>query len=213
MDIGFILDLKGKPPSVARNVMRNIRQNVDETIEEFADRILQIAAIGYNNMSDQLLQLESIDAFVKGSISRCTLYDFRLYPDTLAEVVSDVLREREKSKALVNEIGTEILEEIVRFMSHEIIQTDVNEIKTSNVTSTKGKQTKHKNKKLKVAYRRLAKVHNRNKTTIRMFYTTTKQKSKSKLKPKMKQKPKRKPKTKQRLKKNKQLNIQGSRDF
>ena len=98
-------------------------------------------------------------------------------------------------------------------MSHEIIQTDVNEIKTSNVTSTKGKQTKHKNKKLKVAYRRLAKVHNRNKTTIRMLYTTTKQKSKSKLKPKMKQKPKRKPKTKQRLKKNKQLNIQGSRDF
>ena len=210
MDTGFILDLKGKPPSVARNVMRNIRQNVDETIEIFADRILQIAAIGYNNMSDQLLQLESIDAFVKGSIPRCKLYDFRLYPDTLAEVVSDVLREREKSKALVNEIGTDILEEIVRFMSHEIIQTDVNEIKTSNMKSTKAK-TKHKNKKLKVVYRRLAKVHNRNKTAIRMLYTTTKQISK--LKPKMKQKSKTKPKTKQRLKKNKQLNIHGSRDF
>ena len=211
MDIDFILDLKGKPPSVARNVMRNIRQNVDETIEEFADRILQIAAIGYNNMSDQLLQLESIDAFVKGCIPRCKLYDFRLYPNTLAEVVSDVLREREKSKTLINEIGTEILEEVVRCMSHEIIQTGVNEIKTSNLKSTKAKQTKHKNKKLMVVYRRLAKVHNRNKTAIRMLYTTTKQKLE--LKPKMKQKSKTKPKTKQRLKKNKQLNIQGSRDF
>ena len=201
--------------------MRNIRQNVDETIEEYADRILQLAAIGYKNMSDQLLQLESIDAFVKGCIPRCTLYDFRRYPDTLAEVVSDVLREREKSKALINEIGTEILEEVVCFMSHEIIQARVNEIKTSNVKSTiEAKQTKYNNKKLKVVQRRLAKVHNRNKTTIRMLYTTTKQKSKTKLKPKMKQKSKTKLKPKQRLKtrtsmlkKNKQLNVEGSRDF
>ena len=162
MDMEFISDLKEKPPSVARTVMRNIRQYVDETIEEFADRILQIGAIGYKNMSDQLLQLQSIDAFVKGCTPRCTLYYFRQYPDTLAEVVSGVLREREKSKALVNEIGTEILEEAVRFMSHEIIQIGVNEIKTSNLKSTKAKQTKHKNKKLKVVQRRLAKVHNRN---------------------------------------------------
>ena len=210
MDIDYILELKEKPPSVARTVMRNIRQYVDETVEEFADRILQIAAIGYKNVSDQLLQLQSIDAFVKGCTPRCTLYYFRQYPDTLAEVVSDVLRERKKSKALINEIGTEVLEEVVRCMSHEIIQTGVNEIKTSNLKSTKAK-TKHKNKKPKVVYRRLAKVHNRNKTDIRMLYTTTKQKSK--LKPKMKQKSKTKPKTKQRLKKNKQLNIQGSRDF
>ena len=210
MDIDYILDLKEKPPSVARTVMRNIRQYVDETIEEFADRILQIAAIGYKNMSDQLLQLQSIDAFVKGCTPRCTLYYFRLYPDNLAEVVSDVLREREKSTALINEIGAEISEEVIRCFLHEIIQTGVNEIKTSNVKSTKAKAN-HKNKKLKVVYRRLTKVHNRNKTVIRMRYTTTKQKSK--LKPKMKQKSKTKSKTKQRLTKNKQLNIQGSRDF
>ena len=213
MDIDYILDLTEKPPSVARTVMRNIRQYVDETVEEFADRILQIAAIGYKNMSDQLLQLQSIDAFVKGCTPRCTLFYFRQYPDTLAEVVSDVLCEREKSKALVNEIGTEILEEIVRFMSHEIIQTGVNEIKTSNVKSTKGKQTKHKNKKLKVVYRRLAKVHNRNKTAIRMLYTITKQKLKPKQKPQVKQKSETNPKTKQRLNKNKQLNMQGSGNF
>ena len=164
-------------------------------------------------MSDQLLQLESIDAFVKGCIPRCKLYDFRLYPDTLAEVVSDVLREREKSKALVNEIGTDILEEIVRFMSHEIIQTGVNEIKTSNVKSTKGKQTKHRRKKLKMVYRRLAKVHNRNKTAIRMLYTTTKQKSKPKQKRQVKQKSETNAKTKQRLNKSKQINMQGSGDF
>ena len=213
MDIDYILDLKEKPPSVARTVMRNIRQYVDETVEEFADRILQIAAIGYKNMSDQLLQLQSIDAFVKGCTPRCTLYYFRQYPDTLAEVVSDVLCEREKSKALINEIGTEFLEEVVRFMSREIIQTGVNEIKTSNVKSTKAKQTKHKNRKLKVVYRHLVQVHTRNKTAIQMLYTTTKQKLKPKLKPKMKRKSKTKPKTKQRLKKNKQLNMQGSRDF
>ena len=100
-----IQHLKLEQPAIARFVLRNIKQRENESVEDFADKILQIAKLGYIRVSDQLLQLESIDAFVKGCTPRCTLYDRCRYPDTLAEVVRDVLRE--KVKSIKNEIKTE----------------------------------------------------------------------------------------------------------
>ena len=100
-----IQHLNREPPAVARFVLRNIRQRDDESVQEFAEKILKIAKLGYIRVSDELLQLESIDAFVKGCTPRCTLYDHCRYPCTLAEVVGDVLQENIKSKE--NEIQTE----------------------------------------------------------------------------------------------------------
>ena len=100
-----IQHLKREPPAVARFVLRNIRQRDQESVQEFAEKILKIAKLGYIRVSDELLQLESIDAFVKGCRPRCTLYDHCRYPCTLVEVVRDVLQEKIKPKE--NEIQTE----------------------------------------------------------------------------------------------------------
>ena len=109
-----IQHLKREPPAVARFVLRNIRQRDDESVQEFAEKILKIAKLGYIRVSDELLQLESIDAFVKGCRPRCTLYDHCRFPCTLAETVGDVLQEKIKSKE--NEIQTE---KTIESISHD----------------------------------------------------------------------------------------------
>ena len=128
-----IQHLKQEQPAIARFVLRNIKQRENESVEDFADKILQIAKLGYIRVSDQLLQIESIDAFVKGCTPRCTLYDRCRYPDTLAEVVRDVLREKVKSNK--NEIKTEKSVEISNVIENKPSVEENSSNETKYVTS------------------------------------------------------------------------------
>lgn len=53
-------------PHTIRKQVQEIKQNPEESIDEFAERVQELATDGYNEASENIAEMMTVDAFLKG---------------------------------------------------------------------------------------------------------------------------------------------------
>ena len=53
-------------PHSIRKQLQDVKQNVEESIEELTERVQEMATDGYSEVTEDIVELMAVDAFLKG---------------------------------------------------------------------------------------------------------------------------------------------------
>lgn len=126
-------------PHTIRRQLQEIKQLADESIEEFSEKIQEMAADGYINTPEHVIETISVDAFLKGCLDKkAALFAMEKNPSTIDQALQYVKSSIHNQKILLGykkpevkrvqfseETNDEISQPMVRQVSPNSFTTDL----------------------------------------------------------------------------------------